>query len=240
MKPASWQTCTNPARMLDFLRGRHPSARKLRLFACACCRAVQHLLVPTDVGEDTGVEPDAAAKAVAATEAHADGRIDDAALADAGRRAGRAASLAWVLWDDGTAEAHEAAAAAAAAAGPDSLEAAARAAEYATAASQAEAGGDSAGWKSAQRLQAALLRDIIGDPWVPPAPVGGALLAWGGGVAARVARAAFDAGDWAALPVLADALEVAGCTDAVLLGHLRGPGPHARGCWALDAALGLG
>jgi len=40
------------------------------------------------------------------------------------------------------------------------------------------------------------------------------------------------------LPLLADALEDAGCTDAELLGHLRGPGPHVRGCWALDLVLG--
>jgi hypothetical protein len=40
------------------------------------------------------------------------------------------------------------------------------------------------------------------------------------------------------LAVLADALEDAGCTDAAILGHLRGPGPHVRGCWALDLILG--
>jgi hypothetical protein len=40
------------------------------------------------------------------------------------------------------------------------------------------------------------------------------------------------------LPVLADLLEEAGCTDAALLGHLRGPGPHILGCHALDAVLG--
>jgi hypothetical protein len=38
--------------------------------------------------------------------------------------------------------------------------------------------------------------------------------------------------------VLADALEEVGCTDAGLLGHLRGPGPHVRGCWAVDLLLG--
>jgi hypothetical protein len=37
---------------------------------------------------------------------------------------------------------------------------------------------------------------------------------------------------------LADLLEEAGLTDAELLGHLRGPGPHALGCWALDAVAG--
>jgi hypothetical protein len=40
------------------------------------------------------------------------------------------------------------------------------------------------------------------------------------------------------LAVLADAVEEAGCTDADLLGHLRGPGPHVRGCWAVDLLLG--
>jgi hypothetical protein len=40
------------------------------------------------------------------------------------------------------------------------------------------------------------------------------------------------------LPVLADALEEAGCTNADILDHLRGPGPHARGCWAVDLLLG--
>jgi hypothetical protein len=40
------------------------------------------------------------------------------------------------------------------------------------------------------------------------------------------------------LAVLADALEDAGCENADVLGHLRSPGPHARGCWALDLILG--
>ena len=40
------------------------------------------------------------------------------------------------------------------------------------------------------------------------------------------------------LAVLADALEDAGCDNVDTLDHLRGPGPHVRGCWALDLALG--
>jgi hypothetical protein len=39
------------------------------------------------------------------------------------------------------------------------------------------------------------------------------------------------------LAVLADDLEESGCTDGGLLGHLRGPGPHVRGCWAVDRVL---
>ncbi len=39
-------------------------------------------------------------------------------------------------------------------------------------------------------------------------------------------------------PILADALEEAGCTDAAILDHCRGPGPHVRGCWVVDLILG--
>lgn len=45
--------------------------------------------------------------------------------------------------------------------------------------------------------------------------------------------------DWAALPVLADLLEDEGCVvGRELLGHLRGPGPHCLGCWAVRMILG--
>jgi hypothetical protein len=44
--------------------------------------------------------------------------------------------------------------------------------------------------------------------------------------------------DPARLAVLADALEEAGCTDPDILSHLRGTGPHVRGCWVIDLLLG--
>ena len=40
------------------------------------------------------------------------------------------------------------------------------------------------------------------------------------------------------MPILADALEDAGCTNQEILGHCRGPGPHVRGCWVVDLLLG--
>ena len=46
--------------------------------------------------------------------------------------------------------------------------------------------------------------------------------------------------DAARLAVLADALLDAGCDDEALIAHCREPGPHARGCWAVDAILGTG
>jgi hypothetical protein len=51
---------------------------------------------------------------------------------------------------------------------------------------------------------------------------------------ARLPRGTLDKGR---LALLADALEEAGCTDAELLGHLRSPAVHVRGCFAVDAVL---
>ena len=65
------------------------------------------------------------------------------------------------------------------------------------------------------------------------------------GLGGRLAQAAYDQRelpsgtlDTARFVVLADGLEEVGCADADILGHLRGPGPHVRGCWALDLLLG--
>jgi hypothetical protein len=97
-----------------------------------------------------------------------------------------------------------------------------------------------AGVRDAERAgQAGLLREIFGNPDRPAAIVP-AWLTWDGRTVVKVAKAIYDEGTFDRLPILADALEEAGCTDAGLLGHLRGPGPHVRGCWALDLILGKG
>jgi hypothetical protein len=92
--------------------------------------------------------------------------------------------------------------------------------------------------------QAALLRDIFGNPFRPISP-SPAVLTWNDATVVRLARAAYDerhmpAGtlDNGRLAVLSDALEEAGCMDQDILGHLRGPGPHVRGCWPVDLLLG--
>jgi hypothetical protein len=85
--------------------------------------------------------------------------------------------------------------------------------------------------------QAALLRDLVGLQLFRPLAVPTPSLAWGDGLIAKLAEAIYDEGAFDRLPVLADAVEEAGCTDADLLGHCRGPGPHVLGCWALDALL---
>jgi hypothetical protein len=88
------------------------------------------------------------------------------------------------------------------------------------------------------------LRDIFGNPF-RPVTISPAVLAWNAATILRLAQAAYHERhlpegtlDDGRLAVLADALEEAGCTNADILGHLRGPGPHVRGCWAVDSLLG--
>jgi hypothetical protein len=88
-----------------------------------------------------------------------------------------------------------------------------------------------------RRHQADLLRDLIGNPF-RPAPVELAWLEHDGGKVAQIARTIHDGRRFADLPILAEALEEAGCTDEALLTHCRSGGEHALGCWVLDTLLG--
>ena len=85
--------------------------------------------------------------------------------------------------------------------------------------------------------QAALLRDIFGNPFRPvslaPSWLTSDVLALARGI---YADRAFDR-----MPVLADALQDAGCTNEDILTHCRDTSiTHARGCWAVDLLLGQG
>lgn len=94
-------------------------------------------------------------------------------------------------------------------------------------------------------VQANLLRCIFGNPFrpvgvlqLPHESIGHPWLRRKDGTVSKLARRIYDDCNFDSLPVLADALEEAGCEQEDLLRHLRGPGPHARGCWALDLILG--
>jgi hypothetical protein len=54
----------------------------------------------------------------------------------------------------------------------------------------------------------------------------------------RLTQIIYEQVDFDRLPELADAIEEAGCHDADILAHCREPGPHVKGCWAVDAILG--
>ncbi len=87
-------------------------------------------------------------------------------------------------------------------------------------------------------LVADLFRDIIGNPF-HPISLNPDWLAWNGGTVGQLAETIYDERRYQDLPVLADALEDAGCDEREILDHLRGPKAHVRGCWALDLARGV-
>jgi hypothetical protein len=105
-----------------------------------------------------------------------------------------------------------------------------------------------AAMKAESSAQADLMRDIF-NPFHPHPPRRGkkkwqaqwhSLLAWEGGTVPKLARAIYEERAFDRLPVLADALLEAGCSDADLLSHCRQPGEHVLGCWAVDRILARG
>ena len=86
--------------------------------------------------------------------------------------------------------------------------------------------------------QAALLRDLFGFLLFRPISINATWLAWNDGAIRKMAHVIYDARAFDRLPLLADALEDAGCTDADILSHCRTPAEHVRGCWVVDLLLG--
>jgi hypothetical protein len=91
---------------------------------------------------------------------------------------------------------------------------------------------------TAERVrQAHLLHEFVGDPFRQPR-LPADWQRWDAGLIATLAERIDREEDLAALPILGDSLEDAGCTDTEILAHCRHPGPHQRGCWVLDLLLG--
>jgi len=87
---------------------------------------------------------------------------------------------------------------------------------------------------SERTAEAAILRDIFGNSFCLVTSVAG----WLNTNIVALAQAIYDERAFGRMPILADALEDAGCTDASILEHCRGGGVHARGCWVVDLVLG--
>src|ERR1043166_4261872 len=79
-----------------------------------------------------------------------------------------------------------------------------------------------------------LFDDVFGDAFSPitldPA--------WRTDTVLSLARQIYQSRDFSRMPILADSLRAAGCDDAHTIDHCRSPGPHVRGCWAVDLLRG--
>jgi hypothetical protein len=226
---SGWLTSADAQAMLAFLQGSgRASDRKFRLFAVACCRSVW-----------PHYRDEASRKAVEVAEGFSDGEVSEEELHEAGEAAGDAPWSAIRAGDSyGEAVAHAAVWATARDAGT-AAEVASRFARGCDQEKKRPDGSFLATRPEEELRQAGLLRDIFGPLPFRPVAVPAAVLAWNGGCIVKLATAIYQDRDFACerMGVLADALEEAGLTDEALVAHLRSPGPHVRGCWAIDALL---
>jgi hypothetical protein len=223
MTEAEWLACSDPQQMVAFLEARDMfPGRKARLFAVACCRRIWHLL--SDVPGRRAVEV-----AELFADGHAGGEEIRQAYVAASEVRYRAARGFNFRALDAVLHATEDVFSFS----DDTVPAAAAAASAADAVQHAAFvhGGDR---RKEWRHQASILRCIFGNPFDSVAVDPG----WRTETVTHLATATYADRAFELLPILADALEEAGCTNAANLGHLRGPGPHVRGCWVIDLLLG--
>jgi hypothetical protein len=85
-----------------------------------------------------------------------------------------------------------------------------------------------------RREQVRLQRCVFGNPFRPAAlnP------SWLTFTVASLASQMYDTRNFSPMPILATALQEAGCEDEAVLNHCRGTGSHVRGCWVVDLILG--
>jgi hypothetical protein len=200
MTENEWLNCTEPKPMLELLRGK-ASERRLRLFACACCRTFWSFL------------PDLRSReAVEAAERYADGVIKRPELQRASGRASNA-----------------------------TLSRRARFAMMTTSVPLLDLlGVERVTDLIADKAALWFIRDIFSNSFRPVTIHPDCLTP----TVTDLAIAAYEERslpsgelDTTRLAILADALEESGCDNADILTHLRGPGPHVRGCWVVDLLL---
>lgn len=214
MTEAEWLVSTDPAAMLEFLKGK-ASDRKLRLFACACCWRVRHLF-----------RNDAAGDALNASEQFADGLIGEDEMQLRRIERHHARNLAHPPTQAIAAASHERQVWPA--------EAAQFAAD-AVADTRAAMGEWATLRAGEQGIQCNLVRDIFGNPFHPVTFSS----EWHTDTVVSLARQIYESRDFSAMPILADALQDAGCDNDEILEHCRDASQvHIRGCWVVDLVLG--
>jgi hypothetical protein len=203
-----WLSCADPLRMVDFLCRRNASARKLRLFACACYRTVAERFLQDNPDLQRTLE---------VSERYADELVSHQTLVEAAQLAAQAAAAypgpAGDSDFDGAGPKATAEGAAAAVRGDVAL---------------AVFGVWYAVGHQGHQAMAELARELFGNPFRQLDP-----RAWRTPDVRALAAAIYQGKEFARLPILADALEEAGCTDEAVLRHCR-QRLHVPGCWVVD------
>lgn len=242
MNAKDWQTCQMPDQMLDHLFD-YPDSRKLRLFACACCRQLEHLITVQECWD-----------ALLIAEDYADGLVGLEQLNEG-----------WLLAQQAKPVFRDANWCAAWVAAPEVIQAIAKTslqvanllAESAAAEVRDKArASDCSGapdeirqnaWSDYEQeiqkkmdgilaRQADLIRCIVGNPFAP-IYFETDWLKWKNGIVPKMAWDIYESREFGDMSMIADTLEEAGCNLPNVLNHCRDEPFHARGCHIIDAIL---
>jgi hypothetical protein len=242
MTEAEWLACQDHTQLMSHLvwesGGRGVSDRKLRLSACACCRSMW------DEFPHEGCR-----RAVIAAEDYADRLVSEEELGRAHEEISKwpVGDMDFTLVDHdewAKVPANRAVMVAYMAAGNLGGETTAAGLSWlmqGTLTASEHTPGRLVEFRSSQGRAAqsdgeivGLLRDIFGNPFRPVT----FLPEWHTSTVVALAQQMYDSRDFSAMPILADALQDAGCASDDILDHCRGAGPHVRGCWVVDLVLG--
>jgi len=262
MDEAEWLACNDPDELVAFLQDRERvSDRKARLFAVACCRRIWHLItdersrraveVAERFADRKATDQEREVADAAANEASKDA-YTSVALATCRDVDGSNTYLGNYNSAEATATAAAVCYGSTLAPGDLSVSVSfkgswetfmawvARGAVLAVAQATRRVADPVAGCGAATTaetsekvVQCRLLHCLLGNLF-RPLLLAPSWVAWNDGTVAKLAKGIYDDRAFDRLPVLADALEDAGCDNADIFTHLRGPGPHVRGCWVID------
>jgi hypothetical protein len=236
MTEAEWLACGEPGEMIDHLNerfhakkkgkraARQSLVRKKRLFCCGGCRLMWDLITAEQ-----------ARRAVEVSERFADGEATEAECQKVEEQfehlRGRSATESlmfvlafWTVWSDGRGN-HDTGA----------IYFCDPAAEYLAHQAARRKG---RAWEKAKTAGLAQLSNLLRDTFENPFRPVTFSPQWRTDTVVSLARQMYESRDFSALPILADALQDAGCASAAILDHCRGSGPHVRGCWVVDRVLG--
>ncbi len=232
MTSAEWQTTADPWQMLKFLRGR-PSPRKLRLLLCAFCRQSWSLF-----------ESERGTLAIELGEQLADGSVSrkhlrttrrDVLLRLGDEMGWREEDAEFMLdrfdgfhFEDRLPEVRRAAVLLIAMRALAEAVSAQHLAQVLRSIADAHAG-------ASDVEDCHMIREVLGNSLQAVHFIA----EWRTSTVTAIAQQMYDSRDFSPMPILADALQDAGCDNADLLDHCRDAEQvHVRGCWVVDAVLG--
>jgi hypothetical protein len=241
MTEAEWLTATDPTPMLEYIC-KNTSNRKLRLFATTCCRRIAHVISD----ENIRLIVDVSEKYADGMNASLDSEFHDSIFSDFhDYRENRQVTVAEAIALSAVSclrqdlKCSDASQDSAFVVGHLELarQNLTKEEEERTVNSQGATVKNaiiSRGRKQELKEQARLIRDIFGNPFRPVVVEP----SWLTSTVLALTSQMYDSRDFSPMPILADALQDAGCDNEDILNHCRQPSEHVRGCWVVDLILG--